>query len=77
MKHCWTGRGEWIETTYGYLSDEYLDDAANAYGDPNWCGSTCMLPAGHFGPHVWTPDDEIVIAIAETPRKDVKPEVAI
>ena len=22
-------------------------------------GSTCLLPANHTGPHVWTPDDKI------------------
>lgn len=25
---------------------------------------TCMLPAGHEGPHEWTDDDKITIAIA-------------
>jgi len=24
-------------------------------------GTTCMLPDGHAGPHVWTPDDRIGI----------------
>lgn len=65
MSHCWTDRSEWIEETYGYLSTEYLDDAAKAYGDPNWCGSTCLLPGGHSGPHVWTPNDEIVVTFAD------------
>jgi hypothetical protein len=33
------------------------------------CGSTCMLPDGHDGPHEFTPDDQIVIRLAH-PNKD-------
>jgi hypothetical protein len=29
-------------------------------GKPD-CGSTCLLPVGHKGGHIWTPDDQILI----------------
>ena len=65
MKHCWTDRGEWIEETYGYLSEEYIDYAVSAYDRPvDWAGEICVLPVGHFGPHEWTPTDEIVVKFA-------------
>ena len=55
----------WAENTFGSLSDEYI----NTYINGN---ATCMLPAGHDGPHEWTPDDEIVVAFE--PRKDAGTE---
>jgi hypothetical protein len=31
-------------------------------GPRDWrCGTTCLLPDGHDGPHEWTRDDEIEI----------------
>ncbi len=63
MSHCWMGRTEWIEETYGYLSEEYIADAADAYDD-SYMSSTCMLLDGHEGPHEFTRDDQITIAFA-------------
>lgn len=28
------------------------------------CGTTCMLPRDHNGPHEWTRDDEIMLSFA-------------
>lgn len=73
MTHCWTDRGEWIEETYGYLSDEYLDDAVRGYNGAD--DEICVLPDGHFGPHKWTPVGEIVVRFAEAelvPENDTK-----
>lgn len=63
MSHCWADYGQWIEATYGYLSDRYLEHAVAAYNG-NEVDFTCMLPGGHSGPHVWTPSDQIVIRFA-------------
>lgn len=71
MSHCWTERGEWIEETYGYLSDEYLDYAADQYNE-DACSEICLLSAGHVGPHKWTRTDEATLSFA-----DKMPEVAL
>ena len=34
------------------------------------CGQTCMLPAGHLGPHEWTRDDEILIDFTDDDQED-------
>lgn len=69
--HCWTDRGEWIAETYGDTSDEYYDHAVAGYeGDP---GEICILPADHFGPHKWTPIDQIVVSFSESPLTTPKP----
>lgn len=60
MMRCWTDREEWLEATYGPLSDEYLDVHATAVLN-NSPHEICMLEAGHEGPHQWVPDDQIVI----------------
>jgi len=62
MMHCWTGEREHIEATYGHLSPEYLDCVCR-----EGPGRTCMLAAGHDGPHIWTPDDEISITFCKEP----------
>jgi hypothetical protein len=54
--HCWTSKREWCEQTYGHASTEYLDTYDIPGGD-----ATCLLPAGHDGPHEWTPDGGIVV----------------
>lgn len=33
--------------------------------DEDGMSTTCMLPAGHKGPHEWTRDDSITIAFAD------------
>ncbi|MBM4321578.1 MAG: hypothetical protein FJ125_16955 [Deltaproteobacteria bacterium] len=54
--HCWQDRLDWVWQQGAKLgSPEYLD----ALEHP----ATCMLPAGHEGPHEWTPDEEIVIEV--------------
>lgn len=58
--HCWTGKGEWLEDTYGWRSVEYAEYITN--DEPR---STCMLFDGHDGPHVWTPDNEILITFSD------------
>lgn len=54
--HCWKGAGDDDEVG----SDAWVE-ARVAY--PN--GATCMLPAGHDGPHEYTPDDQIIITLAQ------------
>ncbi len=49
--HCWKDKAEDAEERYGVGSSEW----AEAHVE----GGTCMLPAGHEGPHVFTPDGEI------------------
>jgi hypothetical protein len=49
--HCWEdGGSEWREDETGEI---------RRYG------STCMRPAGHRGPHRYTPDDAIAITFKE------------
>jgi hypothetical protein len=52
--HCWMGRLEYAEQTYGRYSDEWVE----VFNLPS---STCMLKAGHNGPHRWTKDSNIII----------------
>lgn len=61
--HCWEDRAYWAEQTYGFASEEW----AEAFLE----NGTCMLPAGHDGPHVFTPDTQIgvtFIAPADEPN---------
>ena len=52
--HCWQDWLDWVWQQGAKLgSPEYL----HAIEHP----ATCMLPAGHHGPHAWTPDNAIVI----------------
>ena len=62
--HCWAGREEWAEKTYGIPSDEW----AEAVVEP----ATCMLEAGHSGPHEWTPDENIAVRFT-APRAEAQP----
>jgi hypothetical protein len=62
--HCWQGKREWIEDTYGDTSDEYYDYMAS--DEPS---STCMLLEGHDGPHAWTNGNEIVVRFKGEPTK--------
>ena len=59
--HCWESNTEWAEAAHGLGSAEY----EAAWRQPG----TCMLEAGHNGPHVFTPDDDIVVRFTskETP----------
>jgi hypothetical protein len=52
---CWTDRRTWIEETYGYLSDEYIE----SYVDDS---ATCLLDEGHECDHEWIPDSEIGVS---------------
>jgi hypothetical protein len=61
-QHCWTGKSEWIKETYGMESEEYCAYQATR----EEYGHTCMLPAGHDGPHEFTPDIQIVVEFQES-----------
>lgn len=50
--HCWEDLHDWAAQTYGWGSDKW----AEIYSGDN---ATCMLPAGHEGPHQWTDDKKI------------------
>lgn len=51
--HCWADRAECAE----YLSEEWALASVDS--------ATCLLPAGHDGPHEWTPDEHITITFKE------------
>lgn len=51
--HCWKGRLDWTEETYGIDSKEYAE-ARFSEDD-----ATCLLLDGHEGPHEWTSDGDI------------------
>jgi len=55
--HCWAGREEvdeeWRRTVY-LVHDEVP-------------GMTCMLEAGHAGPHEWTSDRDIGVTFDPSP----------
>ena len=53
--HCWAGRGDDAEIG----SDEWIAGQIEP--------STCMLPRGHDGPHVWTRDEEITVTFQDRP----------
>lgn len=61
MTPCWTGKLDWIIETFGDLSREWCEYVAQ-----NGPCETCMLPEGHAGPHVWTPNDKIVLVFDES-----------
>lgn len=50
---CWQSKSEWAAEAFGSGSVQ----EAEAIMAP----ATCLLPAGHPWPHVWTPDTEIII----------------
>lgn len=71
-KTCWTTRSQYIEDTYGYLSPEYIENEADeltACQRGECFSATCMLPAGHEGPHVFTPDDQIAVRFGPSPTQ--------
>jgi len=45
---------EIAEEKYGRDSEEWFEAFA--------CDGICLLPKGHDGPHVFTPEDEIEVA---------------
>jgi hypothetical protein len=55
--HCWA---DYSSCMYAGLAP-FDDDLYSV-------GGTCLLPAGHAGPHEFTRDDEIVVTFA--PRKE-------
>lgn len=58
--HCWAGNHD----TDGLAldSEEYICIAvARETEEP----ATCLLEAGHAGPHEWTPDSKITITFAD------------
>jgi hypothetical protein len=62
--HCWAGREEVDEK---WRAEVYLVTEEEP-------GQTCLLPAGHDGPHEWTPDSRITVSF---PRHlpDCNPEL--
>lgn len=57
--HCWEDRAFYYKQLFGFHSDEHI---RASYVDPS---ATCMLEAGHSGPHEWTSDDQIGVKFAE------------
>ena len=58
--HCWKGKVQHMEEEYGFGSTEWAEAVCEGDG-------TCMLPAGHDGPHEWTPDDQIIVSFTGEP----------
>lgn len=57
--HCWKGRSEWIEETFGLHSEQWLRDAVAGYEGA--VGATCMLHEDHGGDHDFVPDSDIIV----------------
>lgn len=53
--HCWKDKGEWVDEEFGFGSQEWVE--VYLFG-----GATCLLEAGHEGPHEWTSDKDIVVS---------------
>ncbi len=52
--HCWQGKRDWLESQGDSSSQEWCE---------TWnCDSTCFRLNGHFGPHEWIPDNELVVS---------------
>jgi len=64
VNHCWKGKREWIEETQGVGSPEWCAIVGDYYSDEPYHDATCLLPAGHDGPHDFTPDEEIMVSFA-------------
>ena len=54
--HCWHGEND--DNEIG--SDEWTEIFIRGEG-------ACLLPDGHDGPHIYTPDDEFLIVFAPEP----------
>ena len=55
--HCWKDEGEDLEERFGFHSPEHL----RIYEGP---GGTCLLSAGHEGPHEFTPDTDVGVSFS-------------
>lgn len=53
--HCWKDEREWLDENGKGDSEEWLRTFES--------NGTCMLRAGHVGPHRFTPDSEIGIRL--------------
>ncbi len=67
--HCWKDSLEAVEDRHGYASPEWFAAEAAQRG-------SCMLLAGHEGPHEFTPDTDIFIdflppTLGQAPRLPV------
>lgn len=62
MIHCWKGKDEVTREATG-----------EDYARPEDMHYTCMLPAGHAGPHEWTHDGDIIITFPPQLTKE-KPD---
>ena len=59
IAHCWQDNAE----IHNFGSEKWVE----AFLNP----ATCMLEAGHDGPHFFTPDEEIMIAFDISQREAV------
>jgi hypothetical protein len=55
----------WVTGGHGCVALTHIRRRTHCWEDgprtDDDCGQTCMLPAGHTGPHEWTRDDAIVL----------------
>ena len=63
--HCWHGENDDNEIS----SDGWIEIFVRGEG-------TCLLPDGHDGPHIYTPDDEFTIVFATEPAARQPPGAA-
>lgn len=57
--HCWMGKSLHIEKTFGFHSEQHIETYMDDFVD-----GTCMLEAGHDGPHEFTPDSQIGVTFS-------------
>jgi hypothetical protein len=63
--HCWAQGPNFCRHTNQIIAQGEGCQGEGDGHDYNECevGSTCMLPAGHPGPHEWTRNDHIVVIV--------------
>ena len=59
MLHCWTDKYETLSAGLRFGSPELAEVYIDTHESHGGNGGTCMLEAGHAGPHEWTPDGEM------------------
>ncbi len=59
--HCWAGATDGLE-----IGSQAWAEMHARFPD----GATCMLESGHDGPHIYTPDNEIIVTFKTREEKD-------
>jgi hypothetical protein len=62
--HCWKDEREHLADVHGWGTDAYWNAWALTWDGDVSLDGTCMLEAGHDGPHEFTPDSDIGVTFA-------------